>query len=45
MSTTDKLGIGAGLMALGLAAGVILLGQLLPPEVLPILPHRDLIKA
>jgi hypothetical protein len=28
MSTDDKFGIGAGLMALGLAAGVILLGQL-----------------
>jgi hypothetical protein len=41
MSTDDKYGIGAGLMALGLAAGVILLGQLLPPEVLPFLPHRD----
>ena len=28
MSSNDKFGIGAGLMALGLAAGVILLGQL-----------------
>ena len=28
MSTDDKYGIGAGLLALGLAAGVILLGQL-----------------
>ncbi len=28
MSTDDKFGIGAGLLALGLAAGVILLGQL-----------------
>jgi hypothetical protein len=28
MSTDDKFGIGAGLMALGLAAGVILIGQL-----------------
>jgi len=44
MSTDDKFGIGAGLMALGLAAGVILLGQLLPPEVLPFLPHRELVK-
>ena len=40
MSTDDKFGIGAGLMALGLAAGVILLGQLLPPDVLTFLPHR-----
>jgi Na+/glutamate symporter len=44
MSTDDKFGIGAGLLALGLAAGVILLGQLLPPEVLSFLPHRELIK-
>jgi len=28
MSTDDKYGIGAGLLALGLAAGVILLGQI-----------------
>jgi hypothetical protein len=28
MSTDDRYGIGAGLLALGLAAGVILLGQL-----------------
>jgi hypothetical protein len=28
MSTDDKYGIGAGLLALGLAAGIILLGQL-----------------
>ena len=41
MSTDDKFGIGAGLMALGLAAGVILLGQLLPPDVLTFLPHRE----
>ena len=45
MSTEDRFGSGAGLMALGLAAGVILLGQLLSPEVLPFLPHRELIKA
>jgi len=44
MSTEDKYGIGAGLTALGLAAGVILLGQLLSPEQLPFLPHRELIK-
>jgi hypothetical protein len=41
MSTDDKYGIGAGLTALGLAAGVILLGQLLPKDVLAFLPHRD----
>jgi hypothetical protein len=41
MSNDDKYGIGAGLMALGLAAGVILLGQLLPPETLSFLPHRE----
>lgn len=28
MSTDDKYGIGAGLLALGLAAGIILLGQI-----------------
>jgi len=43
MSTDDKFGIGAGLMALGLAAGVILFAQLSPPEVLPFLPHRQLV--
>jgi hypothetical protein len=41
MSTDDKYGIGAGLMALGLAAGVILLAQFLKPDVLTFLPHRD----
>ncbi len=41
MSTDDKFGIGAGLMALGLAAGVILLAQFLPADVLKFLPHRD----
>ena len=41
MSTDDKFGIGAGLMALGLAAGVILLAQFLPPDVLKFLPHRE----
>jgi hypothetical protein len=41
MSTDDKYGIGAGLMALGLAAGVILLAQFLPAETLTFLPHRD----
>ncbi len=41
MSTDDKYGIGAGLMALGLAAGVILLAQFLPAETLKFLPHRD----
>ena len=43
MSTDDKFGIGAGLMALGLAAGVILLAQFLPPDVLTFLPHRELV--
>ena len=42
MSNDDKLGIGA-LLALGLAAGVILMAQFLPKEVLPFLPHRELI--
>ena len=41
MSTDDKYGIGAGLLALGLAAGIILLGQVLPADVLSFLPHRD----
>jgi hypothetical protein len=41
MSTDDKFGIGAGLMALGLATGLMLLGQFLPAEVLTFLPHRD----
>ncbi len=41
MSTDDKFGIGAGLMALGLAAGVILLAQFLPADVLTFLPHRE----
>jgi hypothetical protein len=41
MSTDDKFGIGAGLMALGLSAGLMLLGQLLPADVLSFLPHRD----
>ena len=45
MSTDDKFGIGAGLTALGLAAGVILLAQFLPPDVLTFLPHRDKIVA
>ena len=31
MSTDDKFGIGAGLLALGLAAGVILLGNSFQP--------------
>ena len=43
MSTDDKFGIGAGLLALGLAAGAILLAQLLSPDALPLLPHRQLI--
>ena len=43
MSNDDKLGIGAALLALGLAAGVILMAQFLPKEVLPFLPHRELI--
>jgi len=41
MSTDDKFGIGAGLMALGLAAGLILLAQFLPADVLTFLPHRE----
>jgi hypothetical protein len=41
MSTDDKYGIAAGLTALGLAAGIILLAQLLKPDVLAFLPHRD----
>jgi hypothetical protein len=45
MSTDDKFGIGAGLMALGLAAGVILLAQFLPADVLTFLPHRDRVPA
>ena len=44
MSTDDKFGIGAGLMALGLAAGVILLAQFLPEDTLKFLPHRALVK-
>ncbi len=44
MSAEDKYGIGAGLTALGLAAGVILLGQELPPDVLTFLPHREFIR-
>ena len=43
MSSDDKFGIGAGLMALGLAAGVILLAQKLPPDVLTFLPHREMV--
>ena len=43
MSTDDKFGIGAGLLALGLAAGVILLGQWLPADVLSFLPHREMV--
>ena len=41
MSTDDKLGIGAGLTALGLAAALILLAQILPEDVLKFLPHRE----
>jgi len=41
MSTDDKFGIGAGLMALGLSAGLMLLGQFLPADVLSFLPHRE----
>jgi hypothetical protein len=44
MSTDDKFGIGAGLMALGLATGLMLLGQFLPADVLTFLPHREHIK-
>jgi hypothetical protein len=40
MSNDDKYGVGAGLLALGLAAGLILLMQL-PPDVLSFLPHRE----
>ncbi len=43
MSTDDKFGIGAGLLALGLAAGVILFAQVTPPDVLSFLPHRQLV--
>ena len=44
MSSDDKFGIGAGLMALGLAAGIILLAQYLPENSLTFLPHRELVK-
>ena len=43
MSTDDKFGIAAGLTALGLAAGVILLAQFLPQDVLTFLPHREMV--
>ena len=49
MTADDKCGIGAGLLALGLAGGIILLAQLLPND-LPLLPfgllslpHRELV--
>ena len=44
MSSDDKFGIGAGLTALGLAAGIILLAQLLPENTLTFLPHREMVK-
>ena len=45
MTADDKCGIGAGLLALGLAAGLILLSQLLPANALTFLPHREMVKA
>jgi hypothetical protein len=44
MSADDKFGIGAGLLALGVAASIIALGQCLPPEMLPFLPHREFVR-
>jgi hypothetical protein len=41
MTATDKCGIGAGLLALGLAGGVILLAQLSPD--LFDLPDREMV--
>jgi hypothetical protein len=42
MTSEDKCGIGAGLLALGLAAGVILLAQVLPEG--RFFFHRELVK-
>ena len=42
MTGNDKIGLGAGALALGLAGGIILLGQLLPDN--PYF-HRDLVPA
>jgi hypothetical protein len=41
MTADDKCGIGAGLSALGLSAGLILLAQVLP-ESTPFFFHREL---
>ena len=41
MTADDKCGMGAGLLALGLAAGFIFLCQL-PADVLTFLPHREM---
>ncbi len=43
MSTDDRLGLGVGALALGLAAGVILLAQWLPNGIFGF--HRDLVTA
>ena len=42
MTADDKCGIGSGLTALGLAAGAILLAQLLHNGLI-VLPHRELV--
>jgi hypothetical protein len=42
MTADDKLGLGVGALALGLAGGIILLAQLLPGGFL-LLPHRELV--
>ncbi len=41
MTADDKIGLGAGALALGLAAGAILLAQLLPNGIFGF--HRDLV--
>jgi hypothetical protein len=43
MTPDDKFGLGAGFLALGLAGGLILLAQLLPPSVFQLPPRQPML--